>query len=466
MRYDQLNEIIAQTKPSAIAEIGTWNGVRAMQMAEEALKHKEKVHYVGFDLFEDATAETDERELNVKPHCSFDEVTAVLAEFQKAHPGFTFELVKGNTRETLKEMTDRPDMVFIDGGHSVETIRSDFENMQGTPVIVMDDFYTPDEDGKCPDLTKFGCNAILEKLPHTVLQNKDRVKGGGFVQMAVVGTAVEIEPGKRRLNIITKNCVSDSRIKANIRYCSTLIDRWIPECEAHDKTAVICSGGPSLVEFIEDLRKLSRRKDHRIFCVKHSHKVLLEHKITPFGCLLLDPRPHTIDFIENPHPKVNYFVASMCHPVILDRLLESNAKVWGYNALVGAGEKDVVRETQGEKAFLIGGGSTSAMRGVHLLHALGFRRVKMYGFDSCYAENVGENTSGKTKKKCQLFEIGGRKFWSDNELMAQAQDFRDIFNEMFQNQVSIEVFGDGVIPHIYRLMKKRKAAFGEVFDAS
>ena len=41
-------------------EIGTWNGNHAAQMIKECIRFNlpEKIHYYGFDLFEDLTPET------------------------------------------------------------------------------------------------------------------------------------------------------------------------------------------------------------------------------------------------------------------------------------------------------------------------------------------------------------------------------------------------------------------------
>ena len=61
------------------------------------------------------------------------------------------------------------DLVFIDGGHSVETVENDFDRLRGCKNILMDDYYTPCNRGLCPDVTKFGCNQLVEKVRHWVL---------------------------------------------------------------------------------------------------------------------------------------------------------------------------------------------------------------------------------------------------------------------------------------------------------
>ncbi len=157
-----------------IVEIGTWNGVRALSL----LNLSPDSEYHGFDLFEDASPQTDKEEMNVKAHYYLEMV-------QERLTGFKAFLYKGNTRETLKNFNVKADFVWLDGGHSVETIRSDWENIKRclTPdaVVFFDDYYTGPID-----TTRFGCNEIVKDLKHEVLPQKDPVAGGGSVQIVRV----------------------------------------------------------------------------------------------------------------------------------------------------------------------------------------------------------------------------------------------------------------------------------------
>lgn len=185
MRYEQIVELVGQVKPASIVEIGVYNGVRAVAMAEEALKHKSEVHYQGFDLFEDATPQTDKEEFNAKKTQSVKQISARLDEFKSKNPGFTYELVKGNTRQTLYPQA--VDFAFIDGGHSVETIRSDYEALKDSKFVLFDDYYKRDPAGGIPDLDVFGANLIVDEINHAkVLPSTDKVIHGGIVHLATV----------------------------------------------------------------------------------------------------------------------------------------------------------------------------------------------------------------------------------------------------------------------------------------
>lgn len=173
-RYNQLLDAVWDRKPESILEIGTWNGERAFQM----LSLMPKAEYYGFDLFEDATQDTDEEEMNVKPHFTLDEV-------QHRLQGFNVKLFKGNTRDTLQTFSTPVDFIWMDGGHSIETIESDWRNIQRCihkdTWIFLDDYYTG-----AIDTNRYGCNQLLEGMEYELLPMKDRVVPRGTVQMVRV----------------------------------------------------------------------------------------------------------------------------------------------------------------------------------------------------------------------------------------------------------------------------------------
>ena len=174
-RYNHLYRAVREKQPKAIAEIGTQAGMSAYHMLSLSPRSK----YYGFDLFEDATVETDKEEMNTKPHRTREWVLERLT-------GFDATLIKGNTRETLKVFNEPIDFVWLDGGHSVETIRSDWENIKRclTPDawVFFDDYFT----GVEIDTKKFGCNEVVKDLRHELLPSKDWVKGGGSTQIVRV----------------------------------------------------------------------------------------------------------------------------------------------------------------------------------------------------------------------------------------------------------------------------------------
>ena len=186
-RYSQLTEIGQDFEISTFMEIGTNTGIRAYEMSK-ALNNP-RFHYIGFDMFGSGSEEHDAKEQNTKRRYSIGAVSAFLAG-----NGISHSLYEGDTNETLPKWIEnnrdpKPDMIFIDGGHSIGTIRSDFENalkiLDGKGVIVFDDYY----EGLPGDgMEKWGCNKVLEESGYSyfVLPIKDPVVGGGTTQLAVM----------------------------------------------------------------------------------------------------------------------------------------------------------------------------------------------------------------------------------------------------------------------------------------
>jgi len=170
-RYRRLLSEVEQRAPLSIAEVGVYEGERAREMIElSALSHDvARIRYFGFDLFDLFTPDVLVSELSKAP-LSRAEVARRLAR-----SGAQVKLYQGLSQETLPLFVDERagatlDFVFIDGGHAIETIRSDWENLQRLTsketVVIFDDYYVD-----CPWLTqRFGCNRVLEELDSKVFR--------------------------------------------------------------------------------------------------------------------------------------------------------------------------------------------------------------------------------------------------------------------------------------------------------
>jgi hypothetical protein len=162
-RYVNLFQTIYQRRCRNLVEIGTWNGVHAEQMIRVAAVRggARSVSYTGFDLFEDLTEEQFRQEFSKRPP-SYQEVLSRLQQ-----TGAQVVLRRGNTRLTLPlawQELQRADLVFVDGGHSIETISADWDAVSramGPHTTVLFDDYYPD---RVPQLEGLGCQTIIDAL--------------------------------------------------------------------------------------------------------------------------------------------------------------------------------------------------------------------------------------------------------------------------------------------------------------
>lgn len=126
--------------PQKICEIGTHNGQSAIQFIDYLFPKVRRLHYTGFDLFEDADQYITELEHNGKGPGSYSLALEHLNRRKtKFGKRFSFELIKGNTKETLT-VPQIFDFVYIDGGHSYDTVIHDYSMVKDSAVIVFDDY--------------------------------------------------------------------------------------------------------------------------------------------------------------------------------------------------------------------------------------------------------------------------------------------------------------------------------------
>jgi len=467
-RYKQLSSMVGSfSKSGRIVEVGTWNGGRAIEMATAAFKNLDEVHYVGFDLFEEASYEVDQKESNFKPHNTMDIVSSRLTEFatkiaEKQNKKFTFKLFKGDSKLTLKQAKESGDLegvdfAFIDGGHSEETVRSDYAVLKDIPYIVFDDFFTKDENGKIWSDEHLGINRLVEELGKEgkqikVLPSSDRVLNGGITHLVALlnqGTLADLSLDLLKVPIVVhpRDSMPKDYIINSINQNINIIKNWgfVKACPVNNEEAIIVSGGPSINW--KELKKTIRSTGGPVIAVKHSYPLLLEHGIEPFACVVLDPRPidgistHGIvrkDLFKKISPNTKFLVASMTDVSVTKYLMEHSKNVYGWHAFT-----DSVRNQNDTKKFSINpelkiaedttfvtGGTCAAMRSLGMFHILGFRHFHLFGFDCSFPDVTEEMQKEIVNDKPKYFKVetNGSIFWTTGELLAMAQDCEKMFS--------------------------------------
>ena len=151
-----LNEI-EKKKPKTFLEVGVFHGVTARNVCELLYKiHKNDFKYIGLDLFGESVENLSEAIPNTKfsnPFKNFyfkyikkidpysvEAVNDLLKKFKD-----NVHLIKGNSNELLKKIdVSKVDYVFLDGGHSYDTVINDLINckvvVENNGVILCDDY--------------------------------------------------------------------------------------------------------------------------------------------------------------------------------------------------------------------------------------------------------------------------------------------------------------------------------------
>tara|TARA_E500000318_G_scaffold25242_3_gene25262 strand:+ start:2747 stop:3325 length:579 start_codon:yes stop_codon:yes gene_type:complete len=159
MRYEYLIDVVKVVKPETIIEIGVAKGANAAKMINAAGFN---VEYIGFDVFDWSDKEWHKLVGNGKKVLDEDTIRAKLEPLCSQ-----VDLVKGFTQETLWAKDYKADLVFIDGDHRASMIMGDHKAVEGSKVIVFDDYYTaPNGDFAPPD---FGCNVLVDELDWKII---------------------------------------------------------------------------------------------------------------------------------------------------------------------------------------------------------------------------------------------------------------------------------------------------------
>ena len=530
-RYTLLSDIMKHYKSEGtIIETGTWNGGRAIQMAMTMFENTNKVHYIGYDLFEEATAQTDEEEFNVKAHNRMSAVEKRLTDFsnimlKRKSKYFTFELIKGNTRETL-EKSDA-DFVLLGGGNSFDTVNNEYEKLKHNKVIVLDNFYMTDNSERNVVEKYQGVNKVFDSIKENLKENKkedeegwasfedtdtgvrklilpssDDVRGGGISHICLIlndPDLPEVPKKFKQVPIVVnpRDCVSKDYIRDNIKSNLKMIDhnRFMHRISPHNQTALIVSGGPYLnIKELKDTIK--ENPGCKVVCVKHSYNKLLENNIKPWACVLLDPRPitgistHGImrkDLFKKVDPSTKFFVASMTDPSVTEHLIKKKADIYGWHAFTESLREEDERGIQiinnqvhlidelgiPQGSTLITGGTCAAMRAIGIMNTMGFREMHLFGFDCSMEEPTEkqmEETTGaedeEPKSKYMKVTVNDKDFWTTGELLAMAQDCERTFRDD-NSAINFTYHGEEtMVAELWRIIESERPLpnFKEVFD--
>lgn len=191
----------------------------------------------------------------------------------------------------------------------------------------------------------------------------------------------------------------------------------------HGRTAVIACFGPSLRQSIPSIKQ-DQAAGFTIVTVSGAHDFLIDNGIVPDIHIDIDPRIHKGHFTRSPHPKVKYWMASCCHPSVIDNLLKYDLTL--FHIANSTTDERIINELElDEDAFLVGGGGSVGCRAVNVMYTQGYRKFSIYGMDCSFSDDGEQHAdfhSGKRQEewKCRC---GDRWFLTSGTLIFTAQAF-------------------------------------------
>lgn len=193
--------------------------------------------------------------------------------------------------------------------------------------------------------------------------------------MTIVEAPKQEEPKRlsveQKLNVqyCIPNYVRDTQIRANI---ARIKDRVQESKELVNEPIALVSFGPSLNDTWEEIRNFKY-----VMTCSGAHPFLIQRGIIPNWHIAVDPLPgNTVKLIGEPHPDVEYLIASTCNPDVLDHLKGFKVKLWH---VLDTAEEGWRLLPHGEWA--ITGGCSVGLRTMTLARFFGFRDLHVFGMD-------------------------------------------------------------------------------------
>lgn len=278
---------------------------------------------------------------------------------------------------------------------------------------------------------------IIEITPHPT----DRVPVH-LLPHGECGFAIE---GKGRTKY--QEYAGDDVMHANIKSAlERKLSEFQPSIVTHDGHAIIVGAGPSVSQFTDSIRS-HKEAGRPVVAVKGAHDWLRGQGITPDIAVSMDSQARSLKFFKDKSPETCYLLASKVHPDVFDHLTDCQVVVW--HAWFG----DDTDKLYPPAATMVGGGSTSGLRAITLAWLMGFRKVSLYGFDSCLTGKQMRVDGSEAQQWMIPLQAGPNAplRMCDAALASQAIEFQEMTFGILAG-MKINVMGDGLIADI---MKER-----------
>lgn len=273
----------------------------------------------------------------------------------------------------------------------------------------------------------------------TILHSEDL---GNAVDFYVTGWASRL-PQNIKINTSDEKIISN--IKENAKFpCNHIRAHQIQEDE---EIQIIC-GGPSLNDFEDEIIE-NWKGGMKTITVNGTYSWAQERGITNVNQCMIDARPFNKRFCEPPRDDCFYFIASQCDPSVFESLPHDRTFFW--HATSSPEAIDVVDEHYPEYV-IAGGGSTVALRTISLMRLLGFKKMHIYGMDSCCVDgehHAYSQPENDYKVRNIPITVGGRTFDCQPWMAYQAYDLVAMIKTI-GDEFQLDVKGDGLIAFILK----------------
>lgn len=214
----------------------------------------------------------------------------------------------------------------------------------------------------------------------------------------------------------------------------------VPE---HDGEAVLCGSGPSLAEYLPDIKK-HKEEGRMIVALKGTHDYLIENGVIPHIAMAVDPQARIADLYRKPHAGVRYYMSSQCHPRVFEALKDHHVVLW--NVYTKSAMRYWQAREKGREIAFVNGGSTTGLRALTVAWVMGYRKLHLYGYDSCLRGKQLKVMGDTNQKEEVILVVDFRPFKCDAAMALQGYEFMPQLDTT--PNLKVKAYGDGLIPWI------------------
>lgn len=220
---------------------------------------------------------------------------------------------------------------------------------------------------------------------------------------------------------------------------------WLYGKSAHDGVAIMVGGGGSVAEHLEDIRQLQQRGG-TVFAINAASRYLRANGIDVDWQVTGDAKRETSGLIDD--GARGHAFASHVHPETMRAAPQP--LVW--HSMLHCKEEWFPEEKRKRGGYaLLGGEASSGLGALCVAYALGFRRMEIFGYDSCHQDGQSHAYRQDMNNVIPVMEYqwAGRTFQTSVTMRTQAERFPILGQALQQAGATLTVWGDGLLQHIW-----------------
>ena len=236
------------------------------------------------------------------------------------------------------------------------------------------------------------------------------------------------------------------QLEANITVNAARDLPWVQFAPAHERKVVLCGGGPSLKDHIEEIRAL-QDSGAVVFAMNAASRFLREQGISVDAQVMADAKPETITLFDA--GAKHHYIASQCAPGMFEQ--DGHFTLWHL-----AIDEDMDRLFPADKRkaggyALIGGGAAVGNSALCVAYVLGYREFDLFGYDSSHDKGESHAYDQPMNQFIPTVDVdwAGKTYRTSVAMKAQAEKFQLTARAMLEEHCVIRVHGTGLLPAMW-----------------